>query len=186
MIKRFFRFPYLVGLGIVAVVVLLAWINRNNINRVAAGYSAPEFVAYTLDGDPVRLSDYSDKVVLLNIWATWCPPCREEMPSMQRLYEAMEGEEDFEILAVSVDVNPGQRDEFGRLSGEIDVFADSLGLTFPVLWDRERKMERLYQTTGVPETFVIGRDGIIYKQVSGGTLWDSEDHQALLRRLLGD
>jgi thiol-disulfide isomerase/thioredoxin len=186
MIKRFFRFPYLVGLGIVAVVVLLAWINRNNINRVAAGFDAPEFVAYTLDGDPVRLSDYSDKVVLLNIWATWCPPCREEMPSMQRLYDAMAEEEDFEILAVSVDVNPGERDEFGRLSGEIDVFADSLGLTFPVLWDRDRKMERLYQTTGVPETFVIGRDGIIYKQVSGGTMWDSEDHQALLRRLLGD
>ena len=104
---------------------------------------------------------------------------------MQRLYEAMEDEDDFEILAVSVDVNPGERDEFGRLSGEIDVFADSLGLTFPVLWDQERKLERLYQTTGVPETFVIGRDGIIYKQVSGGTMWDSEDHQALLKRLLG-
>ena len=122
------------------MVVLLAWVNRNNINRVAAGAPAPDFVAYTMDGEAVTLADYQDKVVLLNIWATWCPPCREEMPSMQRLYEAMEDEDNFEILAVSVDVNPGERDEFGRLSGEIDVFADSLGLTFPVLWDQELKI----------------------------------------------
>jgi cytochrome c biogenesis protein CcmG/thiol:disulfide interchange protein DsbE len=179
------RLPYLIALTVIVSVVLLAWFSRGTIEIVAAGSPAPEFQAFDLDGNPVTLAEYEGRVVLLNIWATWCPPCREEMPSMQRLYDDM-ADTDFEILAVSVDVNPGQRDEFGRLSGEIDVFADSLGLTFPVLWDRDRKIERTYQTTGVPETFLIGRDGVIYKQVSGGTMWDSEDHKALIRRLLGE
>jgi thiol-disulfide isomerase/thioredoxin len=179
------KIPYLIAAVLAVGIVFLAWVTRGEIPGVAAGSPAPVFQAYTLDGEPVQLSDYDGKVVLVNIWATWCPPCREEMPSMQRLYDAMEGE-DFEILAVSVDLNPGEQDEFGRLSGDIGVFADSLGLTFPVLWDQDRQIERLYQTTGVPETFLVGRDGIIYKQVSGGTHWDSEDHQALIRRLLGE
>jgi cytochrome c biogenesis protein CcmG/thiol:disulfide interchange protein DsbE len=177
------RIPYLIALLVVGSVVLLAWINRDNMNPVIAGSPAPGFQAYTLDGDPVTLADHEGKVVMLNIWATWCPPCREEMPSLQRLYESLEGE-DFEILAVSVDLNPGERDQFGRLSSDIGIFADSMGLTFPVLWDQDRLLEETYQTTGVPETFLIGRDGVIYKQVSGGTLWDSEDHMALIRRLL--
>ena len=177
------RLPYLIALLVVASVVTMAWISRDDRIPVMAGSPAPAFEAYTLDGEPVTLADHDGKVVLLNIWATWCFPCREEMPSMQRLYDDLEGE-DFEILAVSVDRNPGGRDEFGRLSGELQPFADSLGLTFPILWDRNATIERTYQTTGVPETFVIGRDGVIYKQVSGGTHWDSEDHQALIRRLL--
>ena len=102
---------------------------------------------------------------------------------MQRLYESL-GAEDFEILAVSVDAPLGQADEFGRPGGDLQRFAADLGLTFPILHDAGGDIQRVYQTTGVPETFLIGRDGLIYKKVAGGTHWDAEVNQQLVRRLL--
>jgi cytochrome c biogenesis protein CcmG, thiol:disulfide interchange protein DsbE len=122
-------------------------------------------------------------VVLVNIWATWCGPCRTEMPSMERLYKKL-GDEDFEIMAVSIDAELGFFDRAGNAGGDIKAFADSLGLTFPLLHNPSGDIQRLYRTTGVPETFLIGRDGIIYKEVAGGTEWDAPDHQELIQRLL--
>ena len=104
---------------------------------------------------------------------------------MQRLYEAL-GDTDFEILAVSVDAKPGQRSSDGQIGGDLKAFADELGLTFPILHDPEGRIERTYQTTGVPETFLVGRDGLIYKKVAGGTEWDAPVNQELVRRLLGE
>jgi thiol-disulfide isomerase/thioredoxin len=138
-----------------------------------------------MSGNPVRLSDFEGRVVLVNVWATWCAPCRNEMPSMQRLYEAL-SDTDFEILAVSIDAQPGQSSTDGQPGGDLQAFARELGLTFPILHDPEGKIERIYQTTGVPETFLVGRDGLIYKKVAGGTEWDAPVNQELVRRLLGE
>ena len=104
---------------------------------------------------------------------------------MQRLYEAL-SDTDFEILAVSIDARAGQNDAFGRPGGDLQAFAEEMGLTFPILHDPEGRIERTYQTTGVPETFLIGRDGVIYKKVAGGTEWDAPLNQDLVRRLLAE
>ena len=183
--RAFFKSPYLWAAAAAATVVLVAWAGRENYQPVITGTSAPDFAATDMAGNPVRLSDYRGRVVLVNVWATWCAPCRDEMPSMQRLYEAL-GDTDFEILAVSIDAQPGQQSPDGQQGGDLQAFAGELGLTFPILHDPEGKIQRIYQTTGVPETFLVGRDGLIYKKVAGGTEWDAPVNQELVRRLLGE
>ena len=175
--------PYAYALVAVALLIVVAWMNQDRIQPVTAGTVAPEFEVNDLNGGLARLSDHAGEVVLVNIWATWCLPCRYEMPSMERLYQEI-GEEGFEIMAVSIDARLGGFDSAGRPGGNIETFADSLGLTFPMLHDPAGGIQRVYRTTGVPETFLIGRDGIIYKKVAGGTEWDAPQHKQLIQRLL--
>jgi peroxiredoxin len=181
------RSPYFWAIVAGVALVVVAWVGRANYQPVITGAVAPDFSAMALDGDTVTLADYADKVVLLNIWATWCGPCRTEMPSMQRLNESLEGApgaEDFEILAVSIDVPLGRRDRSGNLGGDLRAFADEFDLTFPILHDPSGSIQRIYQATAVPESFVIGKNGVIYKKVAGQTEWDAPDNQELVRRLL--
>lgn len=178
------RLPYLIAVVGASLVVLAAWVNRGRLQPVMPGNPAPAFAVPDLDGDLYRLEDFvGEKVVLMNIWATWCLPCLEEMPSMERLYAQLDHDR-FEILAVSIDARLGMFDIFGRPGGDIQAFGDSLGLTFPLLHNVEGDIQRTYQTTGVPETFLIGKDGIIYKKVTGGTMWDAPGHRELIQRLL--
>src|SRR5207249_1411120 len=106
---------------------------------------------------PASLARYRGRVILLNVWATWCPPCRVEMPSLERLHQKLAGQ-DFEVVAVSIDDGDSSR---------VMQFARELGLGFDILQDKEGAIQRTYQTTGVPESFVIDRDGIIIKKVIG-------------------
>ncbi len=185
--KSTFRSPYFWAIVAGVVLVGVAWLGRENYRPVINGAVAPEFSATTMEGEPVTLGDYAGKVILLNIWATWCEPCRREMPSMQRLYESLKGThgaEDFEVLAVSVDMPIGQRDVSGNLGGDLRAFAEQFHLTFPILHDPSGDIRQIYQATGVPESFVIGKDGLIYKKVAGETQWDAPDNQELVRRLL--
>jgi cytochrome c biogenesis protein CcmG/thiol:disulfide interchange protein DsbE len=176
--------PYAYALVGVALLIGVAWLNQDRVQPVTTGTVAPDFEVKDLGGGLARLSDHSDVVVLVNIWATWCLPCRVEMPSMERLYQEV-GEEGLEIMAVSIDADLGQFDPVGNPGGNIQAFADSLALTFPMLHDPSGRMiQRLYRTTGVPETFLIGKDGIIYKKVAGGTEWDAPEHKELIQRLL--
>ena len=176
--------PYAYALVGVALLIGVAWLNQDRVQPVTTGTVAPDFEVKDLGGGRARLSDHSGEVILVNIWATWCLPCRVEMPSMERLYHEV-GEEGFEIMAVSIDADLGQFDPAGYPGGNIQAFADSLGLTFPMLHDPSGRMiQRLYRTTGVPETFLIGKDGIIYKKVAGGTEWDAPEHKELIQRLL--
>jgi peroxiredoxin len=177
------RRPYafaLVGLGLI---VLAAWMNRGRLRPVGAGTVAPQFEVIDLGGNPARLSDYEGEVVMINIWATWCAPCRFEMPSMERLHQRFK-DDGLRILAISVDAKLGEADQVGRPGGDLQAFADSLGLTFTILHDPSGEIQHLYQTTGVPETLLVGRDGVIYKKVAGPTEWDAPEHQELIRRLL--
>jgi len=142
---------------------------------LGVGDRAPDFAAVQLPGgSPASLADYGGKVILLNVWATWCVPCRVEMPSMERLWRMFQGS-DFRVVAVSID-----KDD----STVVNAFVRELGLTFDILHDRPGKIQEIYQTTGVPESFVIDRDGLIVKKVIGATEWDAEVNQVLIRRLL--
>lgn len=185
MSARSSRLPYVFAGVALLLVIGLAWANRDRFTPVTPGAPAPEFEARTLEGDTMGLQDFRGKVVLLNIWATWCPPCVEEMPSMQRLYEEYE-DADFEVVAVSVDAQQGETDEFGNPGGDVAEFVESMGLTFRILHDPSGRIQQTYQTTGVPESFVIGRDGVIYKRVTGATEWDADQHRELIDRLLED
>jgi len=181
--RTFLRSPYLWTLITVAAVVFAAWVGRESYRPVITGSVAPDFHLAALSGGQASLSDYAEEVVLVNIWATWCAPCLQEMPSLQRLYEAFEGE-DFEILAVSVDAPLGEADAFGRAGGDLGAFANELGLTFSILHNPSGDIQQLYQTTGVPESFLIGKDGVIVKKVAGPTEWDAIENRELVRRLL--
>ena len=165
----------LLAAALLAAVVFLG----DELFPVGVGTDAPAFHAKTLAipaGDR-GLADYHGQVVLLNVWATWCAPCRVEMPSMQRLHERF-GPEGLRVVAVSID-DAGAEDA-------IRDFAREYGLTFEILHDAPGEIRRVYQTTGVPETFVIARDGTIRKKVIGATEWDSEGNQALVRQLLAE
>jgi peroxiredoxin len=175
--------PYAIAALAAMAVVSWAWANRGRLNPVEPGSPAPEFSVFDLQGIPHALREYRGKVVLLNIWATWCVPCKEEMPSMQRLYEAIR-DDDFEVLAVSVDQPSGDHEPTNPLGGRLLAFTDSLGLTFPILHDPSGEISDAYQTTGVPESFVLSRDGIIFRKITGPTAWDAAQNVEFIRRLL--
>jgi peroxiredoxin len=144
---------------------------------VEVGSRAPDFRALDLaTSDSVSLRDaYHGSVTLVNIWATWCVPCRTEMPALQRLYETL-GPRGLRIAAISIDE--------GSVEDVLE-FTNSLGLTFDILHDRSGKIEQTYQTTGVPESFVIDRDGIIVRKIIGEHPWDSPGNQRIVEQLLG-
>ena len=104
---------------------------------------------------------------------------------MQRLHQAL-APEGLRIVAVSIDAAPGRSDAGGRPGGDVAAFVRRLGLDFTVWRDPAGEIQRTYRTTGIPESFVIDRDGVIVKKVIGATEWDSEASVDLIRRLLAD
>jgi peroxiredoxin len=135
---------------------------------------APDFAVTDLAGNAVRLSALRGKVVLLNLWTTWCAPCREEMPSMEKLW-ARFPREDFALLAVS-------QDEDGRRV--VEPFVRELGITFPVLLDPQHQVGDRYGVWGYPETFLIDRNGYLVERIIGPRDWASAEWLARIGGLL--
>lgn len=144
---------------------------------VGEGFRAPDFEAKRLDDTTrvARLQDYEGSVVLLNVWATWCLPCRKEMPSIERLYQEL-GPRGLRVVAVSVDD--------GGAEADIREFVREFGLTFEVLHDPTGRILQTYQMIGVPETFLIDRDGVIRKKAFAAD-WYSDEHRTVVAGLLG-
>lgn len=149
------------------------------LHPLGTGTRAPDFHAATLDTPPKQrsLADYKGQVVLINVWATWCQPCRVEMPSIERLYRTY-GPKGLRVVAVSID-DPGT-------DSAIRAFVHDMGMTFDVLHDPAGQIEREYQVTGYPETVIVGKDGVIRKKVAQATNWDSEGNRRLIERLLAE
>ncbi|HVA69377.1 MAG TPA: TlpA disulfide reductase family protein [Candidatus Binataceae bacterium] len=144
---------------------------------VAAGEKAAGFTLQDLNGRTVSLDKLRGKVVFLNVWATWCGPCREEMPSMEKLYEDMQGNKDFVMLAVSQDTQD---------ASYVAAFVRKHGFHFDVLLDPDNKVAEAYDVSGVPETFIIGRDGRIVAHHSGAFDWSQADIRDSIEELLND
>ncbi|MCM2357028.1 MAG: TlpA family protein disulfide reductase [Geobacteraceae bacterium] len=125
------------------------------------GNPAPDFTLRDLAGSEVKSADLRGKVVVLNFWATWCPPCREEIPSMMRLNRAMAGKP-FQMLAVSID-------EGGKAA--VEAYFKQSGTMLPALLDTNQAVSKRYGLTGVPETFVIDKKGVILKKIVGTVDW---------------
>ena len=170
-----------IGLFVVGITGIIAYgatrYLRKELFPVAIGSKAPDFKAFTLDSIPreKRLADYRGQVVMINVWATWCLPCRVEMPSIEALHKAY-GPKGLKILAVSID-DPGT-------DSTIRAFVKQYGLTFEVLHDPKGKISDLYDIIGYPETLIIGKDGVIRKKLMSATDWNSPESRALVDRLL--
>ena len=164
-----------VVLGVIGFGVGAALLLTPEITRIEPGTRAPDYRAVNVvTGDSVSMRDFRGDVVLLNLWATWCPPCEQEMPSIERLHEEM-GPQGLKVVAISID----QLD-----SDVVRKWAEQRGLTFTVLHDGSGRIQQVYQTTGMPESFVVDRNGVIMKKVIGATEWDHPAQKALFRRLL--
>jgi len=125
------------------------------------GFLAPDFTLDTLDGKKVTLSELRGKIVLINLWATWCPPCRAEMPALENAYEQYK-DSGVVILGLNVTNQDSEKD--------IPLFVDEFGLTFPILLDRDGSVSALYQLRGLPTTYFVNREGIIRTVVVGGPM----------------
>jgi cytochrome c biogenesis protein CcmG/thiol:disulfide interchange protein DsbE len=169
-----------VGIVVAALGVGAAALARfgPEVDRVEVGARAPDFRAIDLaTGDSVTFRErYRGAVTLVNIWATWCLPCRIEMPAMEQVYHEL-APRGFKIAAVSID--EGSPDD-------VRAFGQDLDLSFDLLQDRSTAVQQIFQTTGVPESFLVNKDGIIVKRIIGAHDWNSVVNRALVERLLDE
>lgn len=160
------------ALTFVAIVVMLTSDSRGPLQ---VGDKAPDFALTGAFGGEGKLSDLRGQFVILNFWATWCAPCVEEMPSLQRLHRAYDGD-DFEIVAVSLD-NEG--------AAVVKSFAERHKLEFSLAVDPEKKTEMLYGLTGLPETYILDKEGVILEKILGPRDWASADTVEKMIKLVG-
>lgn len=160
-------------LAVVGGLVTVGWVNREPDPGVGTGEMAPSLRLPTLDGDTASLAALRGRVVLLNIWATWCAPCVREMPALQRVYERYR-DRGLEVLAVSTDAAPGTRRPDGSVVGLVSEFVDRFGLTFPVALDPSAEVEGRFGTEWLPTTVLIDREGRIRFLEIGAREWDEE------------
>ena len=164
--------------AIVAVLIVtfvFLWGGKDQLRKVRAGYAAPDFTFRDLSFKDVSLSQYKGKIVLLNLWSTTCPPCIDEVPYFENLYQKMKGNEGFQLLTVVTNR--------GEDATVVKTFMDKHGLHFPTLVDTKKVVYRRYKLTGWPETFLIGKDGIILDKFVGPKEWDSPQFVDRLSRL---
>ncbi|MDP1715718.1 MAG: TlpA disulfide reductase family protein [Anaerolineales bacterium] len=125
------------------------------------GFLAPDFTLDNLQGEKVTLSDLRGKIVVINLWATWCPPCRAEMPALENAYEQYK---DSGLVVLGLNVTNQDSES------EVPRFVEEFGLTFPILLDRDGSVSALYELRGLPTTFFVNRAGIIRTVVVGGPM----------------
>jgi len=133
----------------------------------------PPLALADVEGRPYRLDDYRGKVVLVNFWATWCEPCREEMPSMNRLRASLAGRP-FEVLAVNL----------AESESRVRRFVEQLPLEFPVLMDRDGAAAKSWRTRLLPSSFLVGPDGRIRYSVVGGMDWSQDEARRAVLALM--
>ncbi|VAV91546.1 hypothetical protein MNBD_ALPHA08-922 [hydrothermal vent metagenome] len=156
----FFRRLFVLA-AILAFVMPATNANAQLLHDVKAKPAAKNFELPDLDGKNVKLSDFSGKVVVVNFWATWCPPCRKEIPSMQRAWNILK-EKDVMMLAVHV----------GGTEDKVWTFLTDFGVEFPVLMDKSSKVSRAWPLVGLPVTFIVDPKGRIALRAIGGREWD--------------
>lgn len=165
---------YLIAFSIIVLILGAAWIwiskpptggtTQGTIPAPHEGFLAPDFTLSTFSGESYSLADFRGKPVLVNFWASWCPPCRTEMPAMQNVYDKYK-DEGFTVLAV----NTTYQDNLG----DAITFAQIRQLSFPLLLDRDGSVASLYEVRSLPTSFFIDRQGIIQEVIIGGPMADA-------------
>ncbi len=144
------------------------------LQRVQGNPSLLDFTATTLEGKTVKLSDYKGKVVFLNFWATWCPPCRAEMPTIEKLWKKLSSNKDFVWLAVDAQEKPDV----------VKAFIQKTGYTFPILLDTTGQGDAEYGVQAIPTTYVIDKTGHVLGGRAGGKEWDTPEVLQGIEKLL--
>ncbi len=170
---RFFRYACLSLWFVLSAAQAAGNGTAQTLQWLPTPFAAPDFTLQGDDGKAHRLSDYRGKVVLLNFWATWCPPCRYEMPSMERVHRKVRAE-NIVILAVNV----------GESEDTVFEFTGKYPVTFQLLLDTDGTVIKNYPVIGLPTTFVIDPRGIVTHRAVGGREWDDEQLLGQLRSLL--
>lgn len=166
----------LVVIMLVAAIFFTVGRKRDKYYLVTEGLEAPNFTLPTLEGDTIALTEQRGKVLLINMWATWCPACIEEMSSMERLYQDLKkGSASFDVLAINIDSSN---------IPQLKQFAQKINITFPILYDKRGRIPYTYKTIGVPESYIIDKKGIIRKKIVGWYNWDNPDIRQLIEELL--
>jgi len=163
---------------LIAAFVLVVFLSRSGPSGqkiVMNGDRAPEFRLPDRDGRYVKLSDLRGKVVMVHFWATWCPPCVEEIPTVARLNKELTAK-DFVLLAVSVDEGGSQA---------VNAFLLRNGLDVPVLFDPDRSTAARYGTFKFPETYIVDREGIVRYKVIGPRDWSNPAELHMIQNILG-
>ena len=170
--REVLKLAALVG-AILAASFLFVSLQQKKGYGLPDGSPAPPLRLPALQGGEVDRESFRGRVVVLNFWATWCPPCVEEMPSLERLHRALAGE-GVVVLSVSVDED----------GAALQRFVEKAGVTFPVLRDPgARGPAAVWRTTGYPETFILDGSGRIVRKIVGPTQWDTPEAIAWLRGL---
>jgi peroxiredoxin len=162
MVKKVIAAVVIIGMFAVAMVHAMnngETQSKNKETGLEVGNVAPDFELNLLSGETVKLSDYKGKKVMLNFWATWCPPCKAEMPEMQQFYQGNKAK--VEILAVNMDPN-----------ADVAGFAKERGLTFPILLDKKNEVQKNYQIVSIPTTFFLDENGVITHKFIGKMKFD--------------
>jgi peroxiredoxin len=174
-------------LPIAVLIALIVWgifdvVHKNNINNASKAYTntnvtakandngtieeglqignlAPDFELTTLDGKKVKLSDYRGKKVVLNFWATWCPPCKAEIPDLEKFYSDFK---DRDIVILGVDLTQSEKSQ-----ESVSMFAGNYGITYPILLDKEGTANETYQVSAIPTSYIIDTKGVIVNKVVG-------------------
>ncbi len=161
-------------LAVAGIVIYAALRTDNGGHRGVSNAAPPIHVVDVISGRGVTPEELQGKVVFLNIWASWCQPCKEEMPSIEALYRGMSYADGFRMITVLYKDTPEP-----ALS-----YMKSMGYTFPVYTDPEGTTARDYGVTGVPETYIIDKKGVLAKRVIGGMDWSSPEAKDFLQTLL--
>lgn len=148
----------------------------SEIQAPQVGALAPDFTLTDMHGKTVSLSQLRGKVVMVNFWATWCPPCRAEVPSIEQLYLHMKKRKNFVLVAVNVNQ--------GDARGSVKEFLREIPVTFPIFLGHSNRVADRYQVNAIPETFIINRNGTIVQKVEGGRDWNTPAVEAYLSSLL--
>ncbi len=143
------------------------------VTRVPSGSPIASFDLKNLEGETVRSKELAGKVVLLNFWATWCGPCKEEMPSLAKLQSQFDPAR-FQVVTITTDMHPKG----------IKQFLDHLGIRLPVLFDQHEEVSRSFMVRGLPTTVLLTQDGRAIGRAVGPRAWDSEASVALVRHVL--
>jgi len=149
----------------------------HNLTMVTKTIAASDFALQNMDEDTIKLSDYRGKVVLLNFWATWCPPCVREMPSMERLQQRV-GPEYFKVIALNQMEEP---DDVFAFTGQL-----SIEPTFEIVFDSESKVSQAYAVRGLPTTYLIDKKGNIRYRAVGGREFDHAEVIKIIKQLIAE
>ena len=165
---------------IVASIILIILVISGAFDISRAGkeekIAAPDFTLMTMDNKKVSLKDFKGKYIFLNFWATWCGPCIDEMPSMERLYQKFKTRKNFAMLAVSID-------KAG--TDAVKKFMTENKLTFSVLLDRDSEVAGAYGVMGIPSTYLIDTQGFVINRAVGARTWDTKDSIEFFEKMLG-